>query len=125
MKRIRLNKTATITFAFVWLYLIVFTACDVRVFEPDDKVDNTNFFAAESFSFDDAVKNQARLNLGAINGPVDVVGVPGATTARLWGERRVESENEADAKNAVRQPPARRCRQRGQERLRFSQWVSV
>jgi hypothetical protein len=97
MKRINLTRSAGLIFPLVLLSLVVFAACDVRVIDPDDQVDNTNFFAAESFSFEIAVKNQTRLNLQAINGPVDVVGVPGATAARIWGERRVESESAADA----------------------------
>jgi DUF4097 and DUF4098 domain-containing protein YvlB len=98
MKRINLIRNATLIFPFVLLSLAAFIACDVRVIDADDNVANTNFFAAESFSFEIAVKNQTRLKLNAINGPVDVIGVAGATTAKIFGERRVESESEADAK---------------------------
>jgi len=98
MKRTNLIRNATSIFPFVLLNLAAFIACDVRVIDSDDNVANTNFFAAESFSFEIAVKNQTRLNLNAINNPIDVVGVPGATTTKISGERRVESESEADAK---------------------------
>jgi DUF4097 and DUF4098 domain-containing protein YvlB len=98
MKRIQLSKNAALIFLLVVLCLVFMTACDVRVIDSDDNVANNNFFAAETFSFEIAVKNQTRFNLEAINGPVDVVGVPNAATARIWGERRVQSESEADAK---------------------------
>jgi hypothetical protein len=98
MKRIQLSKNAALIFLLVVLCLVFMTACDVRVIDSDDNVANNNFFAVETFSFEIAVKNQTRLNFEAINGPVDVVGVPNAATARIWGERRVESESEADAK---------------------------
>jgi len=98
MKRINLIRNAALIFPFVLLSLAAFIACDVRVIDSDDNVANTDFSAAESFSFEIAVKNQTRLNLNAINGPIDVIGVPGATTAKIFGERRVESESEADAK---------------------------
>src|SRR5574342_916190 len=98
MRNIRVRRNAACIFVIVLLSLSAVTSCNVRVTEPNDRVANTNYSATESFSFDIAVKNQTRLELGAINGPVDVVGVPNATTARIWGERRVESESEADAK---------------------------
>ncbi len=98
MKNIRLFKSAALFFAISLSSLVALSACDVRVIDSDDNVANTNFFAVESFSFEIAVKNQTRLTLNAINGPVDVIGVAGATTAKIFGERRVESESEADAK---------------------------
>ena len=99
MKRNNLIRNTGWVFPFILLSLLVFiTACDVRVIDSDDNVANTNFFAAETFSFDLAVQNQTRLNLTAINGPVEVIGVAGATTAKIFGERRVESESAADAK---------------------------
>ncbi len=96
MKNMRLHRSAALIFPFVLLSLIAFTACGI--FDPDDKVDNTNFYAAESFSFEIAVKNQTRLNLGAIDGPVNVSGMRNAATALIWGERRIESESFADAR---------------------------
>jgi DUF4097 and DUF4098 domain-containing protein YvlB len=98
MKRINLTRSAELIFLSVLLCLLAITACDIRVNDTNDNVANTNFFAAEPFSFEIAVKNQTRLNLTAINGPIDVIGVAGATTAKIFGERRVESESEADAK---------------------------
>lgn len=98
MRNIFMRRNAAGIFLVVLLSLFAFTACDVRVTDPDDRVANTNYAATESFSFAIAVKNQTRLVLGAINGPVDVVGVPNAVTARIWGERRVESESATDAK---------------------------
>ena len=98
MKRINLTRNATSLFLFVLLSLAAFIACDVRVIDSDNNVANTNFFAVESFSFEIAVKNQTRLNLTVINGPVDVIGVAGATTAKIFGERRIESASAADAK---------------------------
>jgi len=98
MKNIRLSKNTAAIFLLIRASLFALTACDVRVIDSDDNVANTNFFAAESFAFEITVNNQTRLNLTAINGPVGVIGVPGATTAKIFGERRVESESEADAK---------------------------
>ena len=97
MKNIRLSKNAASILLFLVMGLWALTACDVRVLDSDDNVANTNFSAVEAFAFEIAIKNQTRLNLTAINGPVDVIGVAGATTAKIFGERRVESESAADA----------------------------
>ncbi|MDZ7261716.1 MAG: DUF4097 domain-containing protein [candidate division KSB1 bacterium] len=81
------------------LGLIALSSCEITV--PADhngeRVDNTNFSAAEPFSFEVAVKTQSRFVLAAINGSIDVVGVPGTSSVKIWGERIVKSESEADA----------------------------
>lgn len=97
MKRLNLIRSALSGFSCVLLALLVFAACDTRIFEPDDRVDSTNYSATESFSYEFPVDNKTRFVLDAINGQVHVVGVPNATAVRIRGERRVESESEADA----------------------------
>ncbi|MDZ7289006.1 MAG: DUF4097 family beta strand repeat-containing protein [candidate division KSB1 bacterium] len=97
MKRIRINTSAALIFLLSLLSIFALSACSVEVLDPERNVDNTNFSAVESFLFDVAVSNQKRLNLSAVNGPIDVVGVPVATAMQIWGERRVGSESVADA----------------------------
>jgi hypothetical protein len=77
--------------------MLVFDACGTRIFEPNDQVDSTNFSATESFAYEIPAKDQTRFVLDAVNGQVHVVGAPEVTAIRIWGERRVESESEADA----------------------------
>lgn len=56
----------------------------------------------ESFSFQVNVASQSQLRLEGVNGPIDLVGVPGATTVEIWGKRRVTSESEEDARAYLR-----------------------
>jgi DUF4097 and DUF4098 domain-containing protein YvlB len=64
-------------------------------------VGNTNFVARESFSFQVVPRN--RLILNGINGNVTITGSPGTGGVTVAGERRVESESQADADEQLRQ----------------------
>lgn len=84
------------------LSLWVFTACDVTsITDPRDDAGG-NATAVEPFSFTVNVANQNRFRIEGINGLIDVVGVPGAATVEIRGERRVRSRSEADARDYLR-----------------------
>jgi len=74
--------------------LLLLSACHL-----DDIVDaGGGYTATESFSFEIEVFNQHRFRIEAINGPIDITGVPDAETVLIWGERRVTSESSSDAR---------------------------
>ena len=65
--------------------------------DRDRNVDNTNFSASESFYFEISPANQQVFTLDAINGTVDLIGVPGSNSVIVTGLRRVRSESVSDA----------------------------
>jgi DUF4097 and DUF4098 domain-containing protein YvlB len=78
--------------------LLAFSACDISEI-VDASGDAT---VVESFSFAVDMVNQSRLRLEGVNGPIDVVGVAGASQVEIWGERRVTSKSETDARDYMR-----------------------
>lgn len=82
--------------------LWAFTACDVTsITDPRDDAGG-NATAVEAFSFTVDVANQSRFRIEGINGLIDIVGVSGAATVEIRGERRVRSRSEDDARNYLR-----------------------
>jgi len=72
---------------------LLLTSCDDSIFN----VRSTQYSASEEFSYAFAVASQTHFRLAGINGIVEIVGVAGADTVKMWGQRRVESESVADA----------------------------
>lgn len=91
-------KRALRAAALTGAILFSFNACDIH-HGIDAGGDAT---ATESFSFQVNIASQTQFRLEGVNGPVDVVGVPGATTVEVWGKRRVTSESEEDARDYLR-----------------------
>ncbi|MCK6561590.1 DUF4097 family beta strand repeat protein [candidate division KSB1 bacterium] len=90
-------KTLTDTRRMLWLLVslawLPFSACEIdRVVDAGGQATER-----ETFSFQVEAVNQSRLRVEGINGPVEIVGVPGATTVEIWGERRVTSQSHEDA----------------------------
>ncbi|NUO81244.1 DUF4097 family beta strand repeat protein [candidate division KSB1 bacterium] len=82
-----------------------FAACDFRdITDPDA---GGNFSATESFSFEVQAAGNQHFRLEGINGALDVVGVPGAQTVRIWGERTVRSHSTSDARSYLREVEVR------------------
>ena len=80
------------------LLVLCFFACsDDDSSGPTDDVDNTNYAASEDFSYSFDAAARTRFRLSGINGPVEITGISGSDSVRVWGERRVESESVADA----------------------------
>lgn len=95
-------KTRLIASGLVLVSLWAFTACDITsITDPRDDAGG-NATAVESFSFTVNVANQNRFRIEGINGLIDIVGVPGAATVEIRGERRVRSKSEDDARNYLR-----------------------
>jgi hypothetical protein len=79
-----------------------FTACDITsITDPSDDAGG-NATAVAPFSFTVNVANQNRFRIEGINGIIDIVGVLGATTVEIRGERRVRSKSEDDARDYLR-----------------------
>lgn len=71
--------------------------CDINLNGSDDDVSNSDSVVEEPFSFAVEVQNQTRLELEAINGNIEIVGVSDADSVFIEGVRRVGSESIADA----------------------------
>ena len=86
-----------IAIGFIMVFGFIFLSCDDDSSPSGPNVDNTNYSASEDFSYRIATGNNTNLRLEAINGNVEVEGVSGIDSVRIWGERKVESESVADA----------------------------
>lgn len=75
--------------------LILFAACCIE--DPYENVENTRYTVTEEFSRELAANDYNGLELNNINGPVEVIGIPGAKSVRIWGEKSVSSESYDDA----------------------------
>ncbi len=75
--------------------VMLFSACCIE--DPYENVDNTRFTVTDDFSREFPATEYISLELNAINGPVEVIGIPGAKTVRIWGEKSVSSESYEDA----------------------------
>ncbi len=93
MKKI---KTTIIVFAF--FYLISLMSCTtIDISNSSDDVNNTNYTATESFSYEFVVENQDKVYIDAINSTITIVGYENIPRAKIWGEKIVKSESESDA----------------------------
>lgn len=63
----------------------------------DDRVDNTNFTAERSFSYQVQVIDHSQLSLEAINGNIEITGTSNSDSVIITGIRRVGSESTEDA----------------------------
>jgi len=92
----QLNKLNPISKS-LWLLLacaLVFSACDI-----DGVIDyGGDATVVEKFSFEIQVRHQSRFRLEGVNGNIDIIGVPGASTVAIWGERRIKSQSTEDAR---------------------------
>ena len=70
-----------------------FLSCD-----DDSSTTGPNVFSAsEDFYYQIAIKDLTNLQLNAGNGTVEIEGVSDKDSVTVWGERRVESDSQADA----------------------------
>lgn len=69
------------------------------VLEPDyiDEKHDNRFSASELFCEKYHISTQKQLYLNAINGSVEIIGVPEQDTLKIWGEKRVQSDSQEDA----------------------------
>lgn len=65
--------------------------------DSGDSVDNTNFFAERSFSYQVDVVDHSQLSLEAINGNIKITGMSESDSVIITGIRRVGSESTQDA----------------------------
>jgi hypothetical protein len=89
-------KTGNLVIAF--FYLIFLTSCTtLDINNSSSDVSNRDYSASESFSYEFAVKNQSQVFIDAINSTINVVSTKNISKAKIWGERIVKSDSEADA----------------------------
>jgi hypothetical protein len=61
-------------------------------------VSNTRYSASEEFDYKIEVLEQEYLELYAVSGSIEIIGVADLDSVHVWGERRVESESTQDAR---------------------------
>ncbi len=78
---------------------LLLAACDneSEVF----RVENTNFSAEEEFTIEVETGDRTTFSITGVNGSIEVVGEPEATSLRVTGVRRVESESVEDAERSL------------------------
>ena len=77
------------------LSLPLFFNCGIN--DPDKNVFNTDYSATENFSFTVSTTSKSQLRINSINGSIEILGVAGLSNVEITGEKKVDSENHADA----------------------------
>lgn len=82
-----------------WFLLVpgMFLLGGCEIDDPYQNVDNTRYVAYDEFDYETPVADRYIFDLSAINGKVEVIGIPGARSVRIWGEKSVGSESDDDA----------------------------
>jgi len=93
MKNLKIN----IILAVFVLIIFILSCSVVNITDSSDDVNNTNYSASESFSYEFAIKSQNKIYIDAVNGTIDIVGINNSSTTKVWGEKIVKSDNESDA----------------------------
>lgn len=93
--------------ALALVSFFAFSACYINNIEDPGEDASGNARVVETFSFTANVVNQSRVDVWGTNGPIDIVGVAGASKAEIWGERRVTSKSTEDARDFLRQVQVR------------------
>ena len=75
--------------------LLLLGGCTIE--DPYENVDNTRFVAWDDFDYELTAAGRFALELNAVNGDVEVIGIPESKTVRIWGEKCVASESDDDA----------------------------
>jgi hypothetical protein len=84
---------------------LAFAACDLsEITDPDA---GGSYSATEPFSFEVQAASSRRFRLEGVNGSIEIAGVSGASTARIWGERIVRSRSSSDAQSYLREVEVR------------------
>ncbi|UCE66253.1 MAG: hypothetical protein JSU85_15645 [Candidatus Zixiibacteriota bacterium] len=86
-------------FVFISVMGLCITTCDNDTTGSGRNVNNTDFMASESFEYAVGVVDHTRFSLAAINGTVNITGVPGADSVMISGEKSVGSESMEDAED--------------------------
>jgi hypothetical protein len=103
----KIEKTRMKALGLAFVSLWIFSACYVNNIDGPSEDASGNFRVVETFAFTADVANQSRVEVWGTNGPIDIVGVPGASRAEVWGERRVTSRSTEDARDFLRQVQVR------------------
>jgi hypothetical protein len=90
-------KVAAATFGSFALLLVA--GCDSQECCDDGDVDNTDFVASETFSYDIPLAQKTRMRLSGINGNVRIEAEDGRSSVLIAGERRVGSSSRQDAED--------------------------
>lgn len=99
MKTTTQHKKKYFLYLLMFLVGVVISSCIVEPHNDGNiNVNNTRYSATEDFNYQIEVLDQEHLELFAINGSVEIIGVSDLDSVEIWGERRVESESSSDAR---------------------------
>jgi len=100
MKTINFKNQKMEILLILFLVLAFFTGCGIV--DPDGDVRNNNYSAVEPFSFTIDAANKSKLKINSVNGPIEIYGVSGISVVKISGEKKVDSDSEADAEAHLR-----------------------
>jgi hypothetical protein len=95
--------TKSVTLALLAACLFWISCGKDKPTDSTGNVENTDFVARESFSFQVDVVNHSRLRLEAISGSVTITGESGSDSVLITGEKRVGSESIQDAEEHLQE----------------------
>lgn len=93
----KLNIKTIMQSIYIFNVILILALSSCLVVDPIDHVGDTDFSVRAPFSFDIPVKNQHHIEIEGINGSITITGKPGISTAQIWGEKIVASDNYEDA----------------------------
>ena len=87
-----------ITWPIVMTLFLFILSCDLSdLMNPSESVNNAAYSASASFSYDFAQDHKNQVVINAINSTITLAGRSDLSSIKIWGERIVKSESEADA----------------------------
>ncbi|NNE34140.1 MAG: hypothetical protein HKN13_02820 [Rhodothermales bacterium] len=86
----------TIHYLAVIILILMVAGCDWSDSDGDGQ-----FVETDTFSFEVAIQQQTRFRLTGINGRVEITGVAGLTSVRVFGDKSVRSDTRADAQRGL------------------------
>jgi hypothetical protein len=92
------QKINLLYFTTLFIILLI-NACVVDPYDDHhENVNNTQYAAEEEFDYKFETFDRQYLELNAISGSIEIIGVADLDSVHIWGERRVESESTRDAR---------------------------
>jgi hypothetical protein len=97
MKHNSYQKIAIILITLMFTF--TFNSCIHTTDNNDNNYRNKDHFASADFSYSINTDGLNQLELYAISGSVEITGSPNLDSVKIYGERRVESDSDADAQS--------------------------
>ena len=99
MKTLIPYKEKNLLYFTILFIILLINACVVDPYDDHHtNVNNTRYMAEEEFDYKFETLDRQYLELNAVSGSIEIVGVADLDSVHIWGERRVESESTRDAR---------------------------